>query len=353
MGFTRLVSDFGVYVKGDGNNRVYLALYVDDLFIVSKRIEWIREVKKMLNQEFKMKDLGEACFLLGMEIRRLAGGDVFVVQEKYAKSVVARFGMDKSKPASTPLEPGSKLSMKQKPESEAERELMACYPYREAIGSLTYLMTVTRPDLGAAVSILSRFSQDPGMAHWEGVKRVLRYVHGSTDVGLLYKKGSQVSTWGYADVIHSSEEEARGPPGYVFMSGGAAISWRSSLLEVITHSSCESEYVALSGAANEGVYLRKLQGELGIKNVNGGTLIVGDNESCQKLAENPVFHRRSKHILVKFHSVREHVKHGRIVLQQIGTKAMGADIMTKCVSVGVLKENMRLIGMSRGGVKIV
>ena len=130
------------------------------------------------------------------------------------------------------------------------------------------------------------------------------------------------------------------------------MSWRSSLLEVVTHSSCESEYVALSGAVNEGVYMRQMQEELGVVNEKG-TLIVGDNESCQKLAENPVFHRRSKHILVKFHSVRQHVRDGRIELQQIETKDMGEDILTKCVGPGVLKENMRLIGMSRGGGKIV
>ena len=133
---------------------------------------------------------------------------------------------------------------------------MVNVPYKSAIGSLMYLATCTRPDLSASVSELSKFSQNPGMAHWEGVKRALRYVNGRVGEGLLYKRGALVGVWGYSDAEHAGDREtSRGKNGYVFMSAGAAVSWRASMMKVVTHSSCESEYLGLSEAGNEAIYL--------------------------------------------------------------------------------------------------
>ena len=149
--------------------------------------------------------------------------------------------------------------------------------------------TCTRPDIAFAVSELSKFSQNPGAAHWEGVKRVLRYVSGTVSDGLLYQRKAPVEVWGYSDTGHGGcTQTSRGRSGYVFLSAGAAISWRSSMMRFVTHSSCESEYVGLSEARNEVIYLKQLQGEMSIG--KEGVLHVGDNESSLKLAENPVFH---------------------------------------------------------------
>ena len=198
MGFVRLKSDVGIYVKGEGDGAVYLALYVDDLFLVGREIRRIKEVKRELNKEFKMKDLGEARFLLGIETRRQENGGVLLIQEKYANDVVGRFGMGNCNPVTTPLGVGIKLDTSQQPSADVEKEEMAKYPYRSVIGSVMYLARCTRPDLAEAVSELSKFSQNPGLAHWEGVRRVLRYIKGTVDVGVLYKRGSQVEVWGYA-----------------------------------------------------------------------------------------------------------------------------------------------------------
>ena len=348
LGFVRLKSDFGIYVKGEGENMVYIALYVDDLFLVGKVLERIKEVKLGLHGEFKMKDLGEAKFLLGIEIRRQDNGDVFLVQERYARDVVKRFNMEGCKSVSTPLELGSHLDMSQQPSTEEERAAMAAVPYRSAIGSLMYLATCTRPDLAAAVSELSKFSQNPGAAHWEGVKRVLRYVSGTVGDGLLYKRGAQVEVWGYSDAGHAGcQETSKGRSGYVFLSAGAAISWRSSMMKLVTHSSCESEYVGLSEAGNEVVYLHQLQGEMKIGKES--VLLLGDNESSLKLAMNPVFHQRSKHIRIKYHSLRDRVEEGLIELCKVDTGLNAADMLTKNVGVGVLKICKSLVGMVSSG----
>ena len=348
LGFKRLKSDFGIYVKGEGEDAVYIALYVDDLFLVGRKLGLIKEVKDGLCGEFKMKDLGEAKFLLGIEIRRQANGDVFLVQERYARDVLKRFNMEGCKSVSTPLELGSQLDTSQQPITDEEKRGMVDVPYRSAIGSLMYLATCTRPDLAASVSELSRFNQNPGIAHWEGVKHVLRYVKGTVGEGLLYKRGAQVEVWGYSDSGHAGDKEtSRGRSGYVFISAGAAISWRSSLMKLVTHSSCESEYVGLSEAGNEAVYLSQLQGEMRIGKQS--VLLLGDNESSLKLAMNPVFHQRSKHIRIKYHSLRDRVEEGLIELCKIDTGLNAADMLTKHVGVGALKTCKGLSGMIESG----
>ena len=165
LGFRRLKSDGGVYMKGEGPAALYIALYVDDLFMVGENLDDIQRVKEGLSGEFKMKDLGEAKFLLGIEIRRGENGNVFLGQERYAQDVIRRFSMEGCRAASTPLEPGSKLDASQQPTNAAGKFEMVDVPYRSAIGSLMYLSTCTRPDISAAVSEFIKFSQNPGMAH--------------------------------------------------------------------------------------------------------------------------------------------------------------------------------------------
>ena len=135
--------------------------------------------------------------------------------------------------------------------------------------------------------------------------------------------------------------------GYVFFSDGAAMSWRSTMMKVVTHSSCESEYVGLSESGNEAIYLYHLRDEMGIREAE--VRLLGDNESLLKLAENPVFHQRSKHILIKYHSLRDRVESGVIIMCKVDTGLNAADMLTKCVGVGILKVCKGLIGMQSSG----
>ena len=282
--------------------------------------------------EFKMKDLGEAKFLLGIEIWRLEGGGVMITQEKYAKEVVRRFGMEDSKPASTPLEDGSKLGSKQAPQTPKEEKDMEGKPYRSLVGSLMYLTTCTRPDLSMAVSTLSRFCSNPGKAHWEAARRVLRYVKGTMGEGLVYKRGEALPVWGYSDASYGTcLDTFRSRSGWVFMSAGGAVSWGSKLQEVVALSSCEAEYMGLTYAAQEGIYLRQLQDELeeGAKGRKESLQLLADNQASIKLANNPVFHKRSKHIAIKWHWIRERVENGEVEVDFVGTREMAADMLTK------------------------
>ena len=349
IGFVRFKTDHGVYVFGEGDARVFIALYVDDLLMLWKKREALDSVKKRLQERFEMKDLGTATFLLGIELRRQGAGDLLLVQQKYALEVVQRFGLVDCKTVSTPFEPGSLLGLEGCPTSSEERDAMEGIPYRSLVGSLMYLAVCTRPDLAMGVSTLSRFCQDPGMVHWEAAKRLLRYVKGSSGDGLLYICGEDVALWGYSDASYGNDQETkRGRSGFVMMSGGAAISWGSKLQEVVALSSTEAEYMALTHAAQEALYLSQLQAEMGVDGDVHGVLLLCDNQSSIKIAQNPVFHKRSKHIAIRFHFIRERVESGEIMLQFVRTKEMAADQLTKHVTLQVLEMGKELMGMLSG-----
>ena len=206
MGFIRLTGDHGVYFKWDGVDRVWLALYVDDIFLISLNLANITESKKTLGADMKVKDLGVAQYLLGIELRRMQlgmkEGDILLVQEKYVTDILKQFDMLECKPASTPLEPSVKLSVKDSPVDDLGKSRMEQYPYRQVVGKLMYLAVCTRPDICQAVSELSRFNSNPGKKHWESAVRVLRYLKGTADVGLLYRKGESTYIWGYVEHTH-------------------------------------------------------------------------------------------------------------------------------------------------------
>ena len=359
MGFIRLTGDHGVYFKWDGENRVWLALYVDDIFLISLSLANIVESKKTLGADMKVKDMGVAQYLLGIELRRrqlgMQDGDILLVQEKYVIEILKQFDMLECKSASTPLEPSVKLTLKDSPRDDVGKARMEQYPYRQVVGKLMYLAICTRPDICQAVSELSRFNSNPGMKHWEGAMRVLRYLKGTADVGLLYKKGESKDIWGYVDASHTScPDTNKGRAAYVFMSGGAPVSWASKRVGSGSLSSCETEYMGLTLAAQEACYLGELRAEM-YRDIGKTKVVVKcidlmtDSQSAKSLAENPVYHGRSKHILAKWHFIRQRVTKGWIKLFDVRTEFMAADMMTKAVGPSVLAVDMKLIGMWQSG----
>jgi hypothetical protein len=310
------------------------------------------KLKSFLGNNFKMKDLGKLQFMLGLEVRRMENGDIFLCQEKYARDMLAKFGMMDCKPVSSPFEPSLKLRMEDCPQSAEEIAAMSVYPYRAAIGSLLYLSGGSRPDLAAAVNTLCRYNNNPGLKHWEAVKRLFRYIRGTVGEGILYRRGVPTDIWGYVDASHNTcPDTCRGRGGFVFMSAGGAISWQSKFVGNQTLSSCETEYLAFTMAAQEASFLSQLQHEL-----RGGewaqqevpTQVITlktDSQSAKALVDNPVWHSRSKHILAKYHFIRDRVAIGEICLKWVSSENNGADMLTKHAPQSVLKRNKMLIGM--------
>jgi len=178
------------YNKLPGGDCIYLLLYVDDMLIASKSRSAIDKLKKDLPFEFEMKDLGETKKVLGMEIERdWKSGKVSLTQKGYFKNVLQKFNInDDRKSVSTPLAPHFKLKSIMSPITVEEREYITHVPYASAVGSLMYAMVCIRLDLSQVVSIVNRYMHDPRRGHWEAVKWILRYIKGTIDISLVFKK---------------------------------------------------------------------------------------------------------------------------------------------------------------------
>ena len=334
--YTRSKFDNCVYFRRlqDGSF-IYLLLYVDDMLIASKSKVEIEKLKTQLSSEFEMKDLGEAKKILGMEISRDRGkGKVCLTQKQYLMKVLQRFGVsEQSKPVSTPLAPHFKLSASLSPSTDEEREYMSRVPYSNAVGSLMYAMVCTRPDISQAVGVVSRYMHDPGKGHWQAVKWILRYLLKTVDFGLVFQKEDSLGQFaiGYVDSDYAGDlDKRRSTTGYVFTLARAPVSWKSTLQSTVALSTTEAEYMALTEAVKEAIWLQGLLVELGVGQKN--IAIYSDSQSAIHLAKNPVFHVRTKHIDVRYHFVREILSEGSILLQKIGTADNPADMMTKVVT---------------------
>ena len=349
--YTRSHYDHCVYFRKlrDGSF-IYLLLYVDDMLIASKSKVEIEKLKIQLSQEFEMKDLGEARKILGMEIsRNYSRGIVCLSQKQYLKKVLQRFGIDsKTKPVSTPLAPHFKLSAMESPQTDEERSEMAHVPYANAVGSLMYAMVCTRPDISQAVSMVSRYMHDPGKMHWQAVKWILRYIHGTVDFGLKFEKDSRARqhVFGYVDSDYAGDlDKRRSTTGYVFTLAGGPVCWRSTLQSTVALSTTEAEYMAATEAIKEAIWLHGLISDLGI--VQDHVDVFCDSQSAIHLAKNQVHHSRTKHIDVRFHFVREILDEGTILLKKIGTADNPADMLTKIVTRIKFEHCLSLINILR------
>lgn len=231
--------------------------------------------------------------------------------------------MSDCKPVSIPLTPGMKLS-----KTHDDNDHEEVFPYRELIGALMYAALGTRPDIAHAVSALSQFNSCARQEHWGAAKRVLRYLKGTMDLGLRFTNDDQ-SLRGYVDADWANcIIDRRSYTGSVFILNGAAISWESRKQRTIALSSTEAEYMAVTDAAKEAIYLINFLKDLGLPDLARVT-IFNDNQGAGKLAENPVFHSRSKHIDVRHHFIRDVLKRHPVKLLYLPTEQMIADALTK------------------------
>ncbi|KAK3003520.1 hypothetical protein RJ639_018195 [Escallonia herrerae] len=286
-GFKVSESDCSMFVKLESGKRVVVLLYVDDMIITGDDNVGISCLRNDLLIRFEMKILGEIGCFLGLEIQKLEDG-YFVSQKVYAQSLLERFNMGESKSMSTPMEPNLKLKKHEGKLLEEGRK------FRQLVGSLIYL-TITRPDIVYSVGVVSQFMDKPQISHLNAAKRILRYVKGTLEYGLRYKKSDRFILSGFVDAD---------------WAGSAAISWYSKKQQNVTLSSTEAEYVAATMATQECVWLKRLISDIYAK-VEYVIPIHCDNESAIKLAENPVFHARTKHIEVQHHFVREKMEEYR------------------------------------------
>ncbi|GJX59588.1 zinc finger, CCHC-type containing protein [Tanacetum coccineum] len=274
-------------------------------------------------KKFKMSDLGLLAYYLGIEVTQ-TGGEITIKQTGYINKILKETSMTDSNDTKIPMDPGTKLV-----KAEDGNSVDATY-YRSLIGSLRYLLH-TRPDLSYSVGLLSRFMQDPKDHHLKAVKQVIRYIKGTKEHGIIYKKEGGCKITGYSDSSYGiNTDQGKGTTGIVFYFGESPITWCTQKQPTVALSSCESEFMAATGAACQALWLKRLLSELTGWEEKRITLKV-DNVSAIALVRNPVFHGRSKHIDIRYHFIRECVENGHINVEHVRGELQRADILTKAL----------------------
>ncbi|GJY62567.1 retrotransposon protein, putative, ty1-copia subclass [Tanacetum coccineum] len=348
-GFKRSSYDSCVYYRSYAPGEyIYLLLYVDDMLIACKSKAEIGSTKSLLKKEFDMKELGEAKKILGMEIVRDRSRKILrVSQSGYVSKILNNFRIDNGKSVKMPLGGHFKLSLKDCPVRDCDVERMSKVSYANAVGSLMYLMVCTRPDIAYAVSVVSRYLANPGKNHWEAVKWILKYLWGTANVGLVYgtDRGNHVDVTGFVDSDYAKDpDKGRSITGYAFLVQGCVVSWKATLQHVVALSTTEAEYMALTEAVKEAIWLKGLLEELGVE-LN--TVAVNcDNQGAIHLSRNHVFHERTKHINVRYHFIREVLEAKTVKVLKVGTEHNAADALTKVVPGRKLQHCLELLKIS-------
>jgi hypothetical protein len=330
----------------EGDQRMYLVLYVDDIIIADNCPALRKSFKKELCRRYSMKDLGELRWCLGMRVRQdLQAGTVVLDQEKYVENVLKRFGFAECRPVSTPAVAGHRLTKEMCPATDEEKAAMAGKPYASLFGSLMYAMVGTRPDIAFIVGCAGRYLSNPGDAHWDALKRVLRYLRGTKHLGIVFCRDAAPVLVGYSDADWSGDvDSSRSTTGYVFTVAGGAVSWNSRLQRSVALSSAEAEFMALCAAAQEMMYLKQLMEEL-LNCSQGPVVIYEDNQGCLAMAVRPAFHSRTRHIRMRFHFVRELIETNECVLEYCPTGEMAADILTKALPFAAFEKHRIALSM--------
>lgn len=321
MGFKCSHSDASLFIFNKGSQRAYLLLYVDDIILTASNDNLLQKIITKLKTEFPMSDSGKLHFFLGVKAEFINNG-IFLSQQAYAKDIINRAGMKDCKPIATPVDLNGKLQA-----DEGER-IQEPTQYRKLAGALQYL-TFTRPDISYAVHQICLYMHDPRLPYLHALKRIIRYLQGTSGFGLQLRKGSIDSLVSYTDADWvGCPDTRRSTSGYCVFLGPNLVSWSSKRQPTVSRSSSESEYKGVANVVAELTWIRNLLFELGHP-LSKASLVYCDNISTVYMSQNPVRHQRTKHIEIDLHFVREKVAIGHVKVLFVPSSKQFTDIFTK------------------------
>lgn len=322
LGFQQSHADHTLFVKNVNGKYFAVLVYVDDIVIASNNDDDVIQLKEDLKKAFKLRDLGSLQYFLGLEIARSASG-ISVSQRKYALDVLDEAGMLACKPSNIPMEPSIKL-VGDGPEPVIDDPAS----YRRLVGKLMYL-TITRPDITFVVNKLCQYTSAPKATHMKAAHKVLAYIKGTVGNGLFYSSTSDFVLKGFTDADWAScKDTRRSTSGYCVFLGDSLISWKSKKQQMASHSSAESEYRAMRYAVREIVWLVNLLNDLKVPQL-APVAFFCDSTTAIHIANNSVFHERTKHVELDCHIVRDRILRGLIKTLHVKIDLQLADAFTK------------------------
>mmetsp|Transcript_7697 Transcript_7697/g.28359 ORF Transcript_7697/g.28359 Transcript_7697/m.28359 type:complete len:1164 (+) Transcript_7697:1563-5054(+) len=327
LGWTQIVCDNCVYKRENSRGEVYmiLAVYVDDILVVSSDSEAMDDFWRKLNDLYRLKMSKELNTFLGMQIEyNREDRQLRIHQERYALEIITKFGLDQSpKVVDTPVPVGWQ-------QQENSQILIGAKlkEYQSMVGSLLYLSTQTRPDIAYLMHILCKGMSQPTRCLMKLARRGLQYIKNTLDWGLNY--GQSTSLRGFSDSDYAGDiGDRKSLTGFVFMWNGASVNANSKKQTSVALSTCEAELYALTRTTQEALFIKHFLTELKVWNSNEPMTIMGDNSCSIQLTKDPVHHPKVKHIAVKYFFIRDEVKKGSVKIEKVETTYNLADLFTK------------------------
>lgn len=338
-GYSQSTNDSCLFTLASGEDIIHVLIHVDDIITASTHDEMLENLEKILHSKFEVNNLGDVRSYLRMEIQRNDNGWFGVNQTAYIRKIANDYGLVDAKPSNVPMD----VSYRKQISGDI---LVSNERYRSLIGSLLYVSVNTRPDIAASVGILSQKVERPTQEDWNEVKRVVKYLKGTADLSLVIGNDDQHENLiGYADADWAEDRmDRKSVSGHVFRFKGNTIGWRSKKQTVVAMSSAEAEYISLSEACRELVWIRRLLNDFH-QPQNTATIIYEDNQSCLKLAQNENLSGRTKHIDTKKYFVKDYIDKGEMFCDYCPTEEMIADMLTKPLPVKALMKFREACGL--------
>jgi hypothetical protein len=329
QGCSKVGYEESMWMAVSDGHKILIAAHIDDFIISCAHRPTLDKFKNALLARFDGTSEGAIRTYLGCEIERnMQDGTTVLSQKHYAEDILRTFGFWDAHPLSTILAPHSRLS---KEDCDPSPDRAFHLRYRGIVGSLGYLVNMTRPDLAFAYSELSKYVQSPGLPHMHAAEHALRYLRGTFDKSLKFSRDTPLvdTVWGWVDSDWAGDTDTRrSHAAYILMLNGGPISWKSRRQDSVALSTSEAEYMAASEVGKEIQYLRALLHDVGFTQL-APTNVYEDNLACIAMSTNPVRRKSSRHIDMRVHYCRELYTAGVMKLIPLRTHLMVADALTK------------------------
>ena len=334
INFIQIDADSNIYICCQEYRFIILTIYVDDtLLITNDPHGLLTKTKQALCSEFEMTNIGliTNTTILGLQVLYNKQTRIIkILQTRYIELLFIKFKIEACNPVSTPMEPRLKLTKNNSPQNDEDLVAMPNISYKSLVGSLMHASVSTRPNISYSTNSVAQYLSNFGKKHWGIAKHILRYLKSIKTLGLMYRTSQQSFTLrGYSDANWASNVDTRrSTSGYWFLLRNCVVSWTSRKQRSVAHSYTESEYMAISKAFADAIWLHRLLHSLYFPQ-STPTIIYSNNQSAIKLTENPCFHDQSKHIEIQVHFVHEQVPAGEVQMLYCPTSDMAADILIK------------------------
>ncbi|KAF7358895.1 Retrovirus-related pol polyprotein [Mycena sanguinolenta] len=349
LDWVRSRADPAIRIRTTAMGTSITGTYTDDINGISSSNAAADDARAGIRSTYDVTDVPHTSTSLGMAIEYdPAAGTLSISSKAYLQRVLERYGMADCNPKSTPLAIGSQIIPSTEPLSPADRTFMADKPYREATGSLQHAANTTRPDLAFSVGRLATCLENPQPEHWKAVQHLLAYVKGTLDYKITYRRGggSGIKPVGWVDADYAADlATRRSTSGEVFMMAGGPVSWSSKKQNAVALSTVEAEYIALTRASKQAMWMYSFLSELDMPQERPA-ILHGDNMGAAALAKDARGHARVKHIDIREHYIRERVADGDIEVVHVESANNLADLFTKVLPRDAHLALVRALGLT-------